>query len=182
MLIRTPEQDIERVLFTEKAIADRVEQLGADLTAQLGDKRPVLVCVLKGASFFYIDLCRCMNCAIDMDFIAVSSYGASAKSTGVVRLIKDLDNNITGRHVVIVEDIIDSGNTLSKVREILSLREPKSLAICTLLDKPSRREVNVPVEFIGFSIPDEFVVGYGIDYAQRYRHLPYVGKVVLLDE
>ena len=110
MLIRTPEQDIERVLFTEKAIAARVEQLGADLTAQLGDKRPVLVCVLKGASFFYIDLCRCMNCAIDMDFIAVSSYGASAQSTGVVRLIKDLDNNITGRHVVIVEDIIDSSS------------------------------------------------------------------------
>ena len=123
-----------------------------------------------------------MNCAIDMDFIAVSSYGASAKSTGVVRLIKDLDNNITGRHVVIVEDIIDSGNTLSKVREILSLREPKSLAICTLLDKPSRREVNVPVEYVGFAIPDEFVVGYGIDYAQRYRHLPYIGKVTLLDE
>ena len=108
MLIRTPEQDIERVLFTEKAIAARVEQLGADLTAKLGDKRPVLVCVLKGASFFYIDLCRCMNCAIDMDFIAVSSYGASAQSTGVVRLIKDLDNNITGRHVVIVEDIVDT--------------------------------------------------------------------------
>ena len=105
MLIRTPEQDIERVLFTEKTIAARVEQLGAELTARLGGKRPVLVCVLKGASFFYIDLCRSMNCAIDMDFIAVSSYGQNAKSTGVVRLIKDLDNNITGRDVVIVEEL-----------------------------------------------------------------------------
>ncbi|MFD3196644.1 hypoxanthine phosphoribosyltransferase, partial [Escherichia coli] len=99
-----------------------------------------------------------------------------------VKILKDLDEDIRGKDVLIVEDIIDSGNTLSKVREILSLREPKSLAICTLLDKPSRREVNVPVEFIGFSIPDEFVVGYGIDYAQRYRHLPYIGKVILLDE
>ena len=126
MLIRTPEQDIERVLFTEKAIAARVEQLGADLTAKLGDKRPVLVCVLKGASFFYIDLCRCMNCAIDMDFIAVSSYGASAQSTGVVRLIKDLDNNITGRHVVIVEDIIDSGLTMQYLRQLFGARNAPS--------------------------------------------------------
>ena len=118
MLIRSAEQDIERVLYTEKAIAARVEEIGTELTKKLGDKRPVLVCVLKGASFFYIDLCRCMNCAIDMDFIAVSSYGASAQSTGVVRLIKDLDNNITGRHVVIVEDIIDSGLTMQYLRQL----------------------------------------------------------------
>ena len=135
MLIRTPEQDIERVLFTEKAIAARVEQLGADLTAKLGDKRPVLVCVLKGASFFYIDLCRCMNCAIDMDFIAVSSYGASAQSTGVVRLIKDLDNNITGRHVVIVEDIIDSGLTMQYLRQLFGARNPASITTISFLDK-----------------------------------------------
>ena len=131
MLIRTPEQDIERVLFTEKAIAARVEQLGAELTEQLGDKRPVLVCVLKGASFFYIDLCRCMNCAIDMDFIAVSSYGQNAKSSGVVRLIKDLDNNITGRHVVIVEDIIDSGLTMQYLKELFSARTPRRCSICS---------------------------------------------------
>ena len=177
MLIRTPEQDIERVLFTEKAIAARVEQLGADLTAKLGDKRPVLVCVLKGASFFYIDLCRCMNCAIDMDFIAVSSYGASAQSTGVVRLIKDLDNNITGRHVVIVEDIIDSGRTLSHLKKLLGQRNPASLKICTLLDKPERRVVDVDVEYVGFQIEDKFVVGYGLDYDQQYRNLPYIGVV-----
>ena len=178
MLIRTPEQDIERVLFTEKAIAARVEQLGADLTAKLGDKRPVLVCVLKGASFFYIDLCRCMNCAIDMDFIAVSSYGASAKSTGVVRLIKDLDNNITGRHVVIVEDIIDSGRTLAYLIEVLKQRGPKSIHLCTLLDKPERRvKKQVQVKYTCFTIPDEFVVGYGLDYDQKYRNLPYIGVV-----
>ena len=178
MLIRTPEQDIERVLFTEKAIAARVEQLGADLTAKLGDKRPVLVCVLKGASFFYIDLCRCMNCAIDMDFIAVSSYGASAQSTGVVRLIKDLDNNITGRHVVIVEDIIDSGRTLAYLIEVLKQRGPKDIRLCTLLDKPERRvKKQVTVDYTCFTIPDEFVVGYGLDYDQRYRNLPYIGEV-----
>ena len=175
MLIRTPEQDIERVLFTEKAIAARVEQLGADLTAKLGDKRPVLVCVLKGASFFYIDLCRCMNCAIDMDFIAVSSYGASAQSTGVVRLIKDLDNNITGRHVVIVEDIIDSGSTLKMICEMFHERKPASIKICTLLDKPSGRKVDLEPDYTCFTIPAAFVVGFGLDYEDYYRNLPFVG-------
>jgi len=173
MLIRTPEQDIERVLFTEKAIAARVEQLGADLTAQLGDKRPVLVCVLKGASFFYIDLCRCMNCAIDMDFIAVSSYGASAKSTGVVRLIKDLDNNITGRHVVIVEDIIDSGLTMQYLRQLFGARNPASITTISFLDKATRHPESYKTDMCGFEIPDEFVVGYGLDYANYYRNLPY---------
>ena len=175
MLIRTPEQDIERVLFTEKAIAARVEQLGADLTAKLGDKRPVLVCVLKGASFFYIDLCRCMNCAIDMDFISVSSYGASAKSTGVVRLIKDLDNNITGRHVVIVEDIIDSGSTLKMICEMFHERKPASIKICTLLDKPTGRKVDLKPDYTCFTVPPAFVVGFGLDYEDYYRNLPFVG-------
>ena len=175
MLIRSAEQDIERVLYTEKAIAARVEEIGTELTKKLGDKRPVLVCVLKGASFFYIDLCRCMNCAIDMDFIAVSSYGAGAQSTGVVRLIKDLDNNITGRDVVIVEDIIDSGRTLSYLSEYLRLKGAKSVRTCTLLDKPDRREVEFEPDYIGKVIPDEFVVGYGLDYDEAYRALPYVG-------
>ena len=175
MLIRTPEQDIARVLFTEKAIAARVEQLGADLTAKLGDKRPVLVCVLKGASFFYIDLCRCMNCAIDMDFIAVSSYGASAQSTGVVRLIKDLDNNNTGRHVVIVEDIIDSGLTMHYLKELLSARKPASITTVSFLDKATCHDKSLKTDICGFEIPDEFVVGYGLDYANYYRNLPYIG-------
>jgi hypoxanthine phosphoribosyltransferase len=128
------------------------------------------------------DLARALHSHISMDWMAVSSYGSGTQSSGVVRILKDLDTDLMGKDVLIVEDIIDSGNTLNKVREILALRGPKSLAICTLLDKPERREVEVPVEYVGFSIPDEFVVGYGIDYAQRYRHLPYVGKVVLLDE
>ena len=178
MLIRTPEQDIERILFTEKTIAARVEQLAGELTAKYGDKRPVLVCVLKGAAFFYIDLCRCMNCPIDMDFIAVSSYGLNDKSTGVVRLIKDLDNNITGRHVIIVEDIIDSGRTLAYLMEVLRQRGPKSIELCTLLDKPERRvKKQVQVKYTCFTIPDEFVVGYGLDYDQKYRNLPFIGVV-----
>ena len=175
MLIRSAEQDIERVLYTEKAIAARVEEIGTELTKKLGDKRPVLVCVLKGASFFYIDLCRCMNCAIDMDFISVSSYGAGAQSTGVVRLIKDLDNNITGRDVVIVEDIIDSGNKLYNLKKLLNSRSPSSVNIVTLLDKPERREVPMEPEYTCFVIEDEFVVGYGMDYAEEYRNLPYIG-------
>ena len=139
MLIRTPEQDIERILFTEKTIAARVEQLAGELTAKYGDKRPVLVCVLKGAAFFYIDLCRCMNCPIDMDFIAVSSYGLNDKSTGVVRLIKDLDNNITGRHVIIVEDIIDSGLTMQYLKQLFAARVRCRLRtrLCQLLPQPA---------------------------------------------
>ena len=175
MLIRTPEQDIERVLFTEKTIAARVEQLGADLTAKLGSERPVLVCVLKGASFFYIDLCRSMNCAIDMDFISVSSYGAGAQSTGVVRLIKDLDNNITGRDVVIVEDIIDSGLTMHYLKELLSARKPASITTVSFLDKATCHDKSLKTDICGFEIPDEFVVGYGLDYANYYRNLPYIG-------
>jgi len=135
----------------------------------------VLVCVLKGASFFYIDLCRCMNCAIDMDFIAVSSYGASAQSTGVVRLIKDLDNNITGRHVVIVEDIIDSGLTMQYLRQLFGARNPASITTISFLDKASRHPESYKTDMCGFEIPDEFVVGYGLDYANYYRNLPYIG-------
>ena len=175
MLIRTPEQDIERILFTEKTIAARVEQLAGELTAKYGDKRPVLVCVLKGAAFFYIDLCRCMNCPIDMDFIAVSSYGLNDKSTGVVRLIKDLDNNITGRHVIIVEDIIDSGSTLKLIVELFQARKPASIKICTLLDKPSGRKVDLEPDYACFTIPAAFVVGFGLDYEDYYRNLPFVG-------
>ena len=166
MLIRTPEQDIERVLFTEKTIAARVEQLGAELTARLGGKRPVLVCVLKGASFFYIDLCRSMNCAID---------GQNAKSTGVVRLIKDLDNNITGRDVVIVEDIIDSGLTMKYLKELFAARKPASITTISFLDKAGAHPSEYKTDLCGFEIGGEFVVGYGLDYANFYRNLPYIG-------
>ena len=163
MLIRSAEQDIERVLYTEKAIAARVEEIGTELTKKLGDKRPVLVCVLKGASFFYIDL------------ISVSSYGAGAQSTGVVRLIKDLDNNITGRDVVIVEDIIDSGLTMHYLKELLSARKPASITTVSFLDKSTCHDKSLKTDICGFEIPDEFVVGYGLDYANYYRNLPYIG-------
>ena len=174
--------DLAQILITEDEIGQRLDEMAAQIDADYEGEDVLLVGVLKGAVYVMADLSRRLHRSVPMDWMAVSSYGSGTKSSGVVRILKDLDTDVTGRHVLIVEDIIDSGNTLSKVREILSLREPKSLAICTLLDKPERREVQVPVEFVGFSIPDEFVVGYGIDYAQRYRHLPYVGKVVILDE
>lgn len=163
---------------------NRIAELGSQITEHYRDSgsEMVLVGLLRGSFMFMADLCRTINVSHEVDFMTASSYGTGMTSTRDVKILKDLDEDIRGKDVLIVEDIIDSGNTLSKVREILQLREPKSLAICTLLDKPERREVDVPVEWVGFKIPDEFVVGYGIDYAQRYRHLPYVGKVVLLDE
>jgi len=172
------------VMISEAELKSRVAELGRQITEQYRDSGSdmVLVGLLRGSFMFMADLCREVHVPHEVDFMTASSYGSGMSSTRDVKIIKDLDEDIRGKDVLIVEDIIDSGNTLSKVREILRLREPKSLAICTLLDKPSRREVPVDVEYVGFSIPDEFVVGYGIDYAQHYRHLPYVGKVVMLDE
>lgn len=172
------------VMISEAEIKARVEELGRQITERYQDSgsEMVLVGLLRGSFMFMADLCRQVHVAHEVDFMTASSYGSGMSSTRDVKILKDLDEDIRGKDVLIVEDIIDSGNTLSKVREILSLREPKSLAICTLLDKPSRREVDVTVEYVGFSIPDKFVVGYGIDYAQRYRHLPYIGNVVMLEE
>lgn len=171
------------VMISEQEIRERITALGQQITADYRDRGNdiVLVGLLRGSFMFMADLCRAIDVSHEVDFITASSYGNGMSSTRDVKIIKDLDEDIRGKDVLIVEDIIDSGNTLSKVREILRLREPKSLAICTLLDKPERREVDVTVEYVGFTIPDEFVVGYGIDYAQRYRHLPYVGKVVILE-
>ena len=172
------------VMISEAEIAKRIAELGQQITEQYRDSGSdmVLVGLLRGSFMFMADLCRKIDVSHEVDFMTASSYGSGMSTTRDVKILKDLDEDIRGKDVLIVEDIIDSGNTLSKVREILSLRQPKSLAICTLLDKPERREVDVAVEYVGFTIPDEFVVGYGIDYAQRYRHLPYVGKVVMLDE
>ncbi|WP_373768110.1 hypoxanthine phosphoribosyltransferase [Glaesserella sp.] len=139
----------------------------------------VVVGLLRGSFMFMADLVRQLTLPIEVDFLTASSYGSGTESSRDVKILKDLDGEIHGKDVLIVEDIIDTGFTLSKVRDILKLREPKSIAICTLLDKPSRREVDVPVEWIGFAIPDEFVVGYGIDYAQRYRNLDYIAKVII---
>ncbi|KAA8995539.1 hypoxanthine phosphoribosyltransferase [Affinibrenneria salicis] len=168
------------VLISEQEIKARIAELGQQISEHYRDSgsEMVLVGLLRGSFIFMADLCRTLEVSHEVDFMTASSYGSGMSTTRDVKILKDLDEDIRGKDVLIVEDIIDSGNTLSKVREILSLREPKSLAICTLLDKPERREVDVTVEWVGFSIPDEFVVGYGIDYAQRYRHLPFVGKVV----
>ncbi|MBN1084754.1 hypoxanthine phosphoribosyltransferase [Erwinia aphidicola] len=172
------------VMISEAEIKSRVAALGQQITEHYCDSgsEMVLVGLLRGSFMFMADLCRAIDVPHEVDFMTASSYGNGTSSTRDVKILKDLDEDIRGKDVLIVEDIIDSGNTLSKVRELFNLRGPKSVAICTLLDKPSRREVDVPVEYVGFAIPDEFVVGYGIDYAQRYRHLPYVGKVVMLDE
>ncbi|WP_127959132.1 hypoxanthine phosphoribosyltransferase [Serratia microhaemolytica] len=172
-------QTVETMISAQQ-IAHRVAELGQQISEayrQSGSEM-VLIGLLRGSFIFMADLCRAISVPHEIDFMTVSSYGSGTVSSREVKILKDLEQEINGKDVLIVEDIIDSGNTLHKVREILALRQPKSLAICTLLDKPSRRESEVLVEYIGFSIPDEFVVGYGIDYAQRYRHLPYIGKVV----
>jgi len=172
------------IMISEQEVRQRIIELGQQITHDYrdSDSDMVLVGLLRGSFMFMADLCRQIEVPHEVDFMTASSYGNSMSSSRDVKILKDLDEDIRGKDVLIVEDIIDSGNTLSKVREILALREPKSLAICTLLDKPSRREVSVTVEYVGFSIPDKFVVGYGIDYAQRYRHLPYIGNVVPVAE
>ncbi|ENY72643.1 hypoxanthine phosphoribosyltransferase [Aeromonas diversa CDC 2478-85] len=167
------------VMIPESEVQARIVELGKAITEHYqGTDELVLVGLLRGSCVFLADLCRHIELPVSLDFMTASSYGTGMHSSRDVRILKDLDDDIKGKDVLIVEDIIDTGYTLNKVREILSLREPKSLTISTLLDKPSRREVQVPVEWIGFAIPDEFVVGCGIDYAQRYRNLPYIGKVV----
>ncbi|MGF1909015.1 hypoxanthine phosphoribosyltransferase [Vibrio kasasachensis] len=170
------------VMISEQEVQKRVRELGKQITEHYqGSEDVVLVGLLRGSFVFMADLARSIELVHQVDFMTASSYGNTMKSSRDVRILKDLDDDIKGKDVLLVEDIIDTGNTLAKVKEILSLREPKSIEICTLLDKPSRREIDVPVKWIGFEIPDEFVVGVGIDYAQKYRHLPYIGRVVPLD-
>ncbi|HFQ5325493.1 TPA: hypoxanthine phosphoribosyltransferase [Vibrio vulnificus] len=167
------------VMISEQTVQERVRELGKQITAHYQRSEDlVLVGLLRGSFVFMADLARAIELTHQVDFMTASSYGNTMESSRDVRILKDLDDDIKGKDVLIVEDIIDTGNTLNKIKEILSLREPKSIEICTLLDKPSRREVPVPVKWIGFEIPDEFVVGVGIDYAQKYRHLPFIGKVV----
>ena len=169
------------VMISEQEVKTRIAELGRQITEHYRDSGSdmVLVGLLRGSFMFMADLCRAIDVPHEVDFMTASSYGSGMSTTRDVKILKDLDEDIRGKDVLIVEDIIDSGNTLNKVREILALRGPKSLAICTLLDKPERREVQVPVEYVGFSIPDEFVVGYGIDYAQRNRNLPHVNHGLL---
>ncbi|MFC1025843.1 hypoxanthine phosphoribosyltransferase [Pasteurella multocida] len=170
------------ILISEQDVRARIQTLGREITQYYQQKaveKVIVVGLLRGSFMFMADLVRELNLAVEIEFMTTSSYGSGMTTNHDVKISKDLDGDIKGEHILIIEDIIDTGYTLQKVREILKLREPASLRICTLLDKPSRREVEVPVEWVGFSIPDEFVVGYGIDYAQRYRNLGYIGHVVL---
>ena len=168
------------MLIEEDALRDRIAELGAEISADYAGRDLLLVGVLKGAVFFMADLMRHITVPCEVDFMAISSYGASTDSSGVVRILKDLDDSIEGRNVLVVEDIIDSGLTLSYLKRTLGARHPASLEICALLTKPERREVEVPVRYTGFEIPNRFVVGFGLDFGERYRNLRYVG--VLADE
>ena len=170
--------DVESVLFSEEDIAQIVQRMGAEITRDYAGRDLVLIAVLRGAVVFMGDLMRAIDAPLAIDFMAVSSYGANAKSSGIVRIVKDLDMDIKGRDVLIVEDIIDSGRTLAYLIEILKQRNPESIHLCTLLDKPERRvKKQVKVDYTCFEIPDEFVVGFGLDYDQKYRNLPYIGVV-----
>ncbi len=166
-----------KVLISTEEIADRVRALGAEISQEYADKDLVVVGILKGAVVFMSDLIRAIGVPLEIDFMATSSYGASTETSGVVQLLKDLDTVIEGRDVLIVEDIIDSGLTLSYLSQLLQSRKPASVKTAVLLDKPDRRRINFVPDYIGFSIPDEFVVGYGLDYNHRFRELPYVGVV-----
>lgn len=167
--------DISEVLYTEENIADMVNRCGAEISEDYADKNLLLVSVLKGSVAFMADLMRAISIPVRIDFMSVSSYGAGTKTSGVVKIIKDLDINLQGYDILIVEDILDSGKTLSYLMEILSARNPASIQICTLFDKPDRREVSVFPKYKGCDIPDAFIVGYGLDYDEKYRNLPFVG-------
>lgn len=168
--------DIAKVLISEEALQARIAEIGAQMNQQYSDPdRPLLICILKGAFMFLADLTRHLEFRHEVDFMVVSSYGRSTKSSGVVRILLDLETNIQNRHVIIVEDIIDTGHTLDYILRNLATRKPASLRVVTLLSKPSRRELEVPVDFVGFEVPDEFVVGYGLDYAEEYRNLSFIG-------
>lgn len=169
------ENNIGELLLSQEAVQAKVVELGAILDRDYADKKPLMICVLKGALMFMADLTRAMKISLELDFMAVSSYGVSTKSSGVVRILKDLEAGIDGRHIIIVEDIIDTGLTLKYLLENLKSRKPASLKICTLLDKPSRRKVDLTPDYCGFEIEDKFVVGYGLDFAEEYRNLPFIG-------
>lgn len=166
-----------KVLLSEEEVNKRISQIGAQISKDYEGRQVHLVCVLKGGSFFMCELAKRITVPVSLDFMSVSSYGSSTKSSGVVKIVKDLDEPLKDKEVLVVEDIVDSGRTLSYLMEMLNDREPASLHLCTLLDKPERRVTEVKVDYTGFEIPDEFVVGYGLDYDQRYRNLPYIGVV-----
>ena len=169
------DKDVERVLFSEEELKNRVAEIAAQIDKDYEGKQPLLVSVLRGSFVFMADLVRQIHVPCTVDFMAVSSYGAGTSSSGQVKIIKDLSEQIEGKDLIVVEDILDSGNTLSYLLQLLEARKPASVRLCTLLDKPDRRVKEVHVDYTGFTIPDEFVVGYGLDYAEKYRNLPYIG-------
>lgn len=168
-----------KVLVSEEEVEKRIRDLGEKISKDYEGKQVHLICVLKGGVFFMCELAKRITVPVSMDFMSVSSYGDGTTSSGVVKIAKDLDESLEGKDVLVVEDIIDSGRTLSYLLEILKKRNPNSMKLCTLLDKPERRVMDVNVDYVGFNIPDEFVVGYGLDYAQKYRNLPFIGVVEL---
>lgn len=169
------EDILEKVLFSKEQLAKRIKELAEQLDKDYAGKTPLMVAILKGSVMFFTDLIREMTLPLEIDFMSISSYGSGVKSSGEVKMIKDLDNKIEGKDVIIVEDIVDSGYTMKYLTHLLEARNPSSIKICALLDKPSRRETDVAVDYKGFEVGNEFVVGYGLDYAARYRNLPFIG-------
>lgn len=172
-------ETIASVLITAEQIAARVAELGQQISTDYQGRSLLVICVLKGSSLFTADLVRHVDLPLTLDFIGTSSYGESTESSGVVRIVKDVEDSLEGKDVLIIEDIVDTGLTLSYLLNTLRLRKPASLKVCALLDKPSRRKVEVPIDYLGFSIEDHFVIGYGLDYASRYRNLGYIGVLSL---
>lgn len=168
-------EDIREVLYSKEQIEQKVKELGQTLSRDFAGRNPIVICVLKGAFVFMADLVKNLDIPLEVDFMAVSSYGQSTESSGIVKIVKDLDVSVENREVLIVEDIIDSGLTLSYLVDVLNRRNAKSVTIATLFEKPGRRTVDLQVDYTGFELPDEFVVGYGLDYAEKYRNLPYLG-------
>lgn len=166
-----------KVFLSEEEVDAKIREIGEQISRDYEGKQVHLVCVLRGGSFFMCELAKRITVPVSIDFMSVSSYGSETKSSGVVKIVKDLDDPLIGKDVIVIEDIVDSGRTLSYLMEMLKERKPASLRLCTLLDKPDRRVIDVNIDYLGFQIPDEFVVGYGLDYAQKYRNLPYIGIV-----
>ena len=169
--------ETNRVMISEEDVDQRIAEIGQKISEDYAGESVHLICILKGSVFFTCELAKRITVPVTLDFMSVSSYGDGTKSSGIVKIAKDLDESMEGKNVIIIEDIIDSGRTLSYLMDVLQKRQPKSMKLCTLLDKPDRRIVDVKVDYVGFEIPDEFVVGYGLDYAQKYRNLPYIGVV-----
>ena len=169
------------VLISENDVDAKIAEIGRQISEEYAGKQVHLICILKGSVFFTCELAKRITVPVSMDFMSVSSYGDGTSSSGIVKIAKDLDETIEGKDVIVIEDIIDSGRTLSYLLEVLAKRNPSSMKLCTLLDKPDRRVKDVKVDYVGFEIPDEFVVGYGLDYAQKYRNLPYIGIVEFVD-